>query len=47
MLPLVKTLKLPKPPNDSGTESIKNYCKKCSLKEKFLLQKFSETKHLE
>ena len=32
-------LKLPKPPNNFGIQSVNNYCKKCNLKERLLFAK--------
>ena len=32
-------LKLPKPPNNFGIQSVNNYYKKCNLKERLLLAK--------
>ena len=37
-------LKLPKPPNNFGIQSLDNYCKKCNLKEKLLLAKIESDK---
>ena len=37
-------LKLPKPPNNFGIQSLDNYCKKCNLKEKLLFAKIESDK---
>ena len=36
-------LKLPKPPNNSGIQSVNNYYKKCNLKERLLFAKIEES----
>ena len=37
-------LKLPKPPNNFGIQSLDNYCKKSNLKEKLLFAKIESDK---
>ena len=37
-------LKLPKPPNNLGIQSVKNYYKKCNLNERFLFPKIESDK---
>ena len=37
-------LKLPKPPNNFGVQSVNNYYKKCSLKERLLFAKIESDK---
>ena len=38
-------LKLPKPPNNSGIQSVKNYYKKCNLNKRLLFQKLNQMRY--